>query len=318
MNATVILIAQVLLIAADSGIDLKSRTFRFTYEATVNGLEANQAARVWIPVPSTSSDQTIELIEQELPGASKLGTEPRFGNRILYVDARSNREGAVPIKVTYLVSRREVRPGLSKPTSAEEDLFLKADAKVPADGKHLRLLDGKKLPADPFETSRLLYDIVNAELRYNKEGTGWGQGDVNWVCDSKYGNCTDFHSLFIGLVRSQKMPGKFEIGFPLPEKRGSGAVTGYHCWAKFLLAGRGWVPVDISMANQNPKLKDYCFGNLTEDRIAFSTGRDIDLVPKQESPPLNYFVYPHVEVSGKAWPAEKIVRKFAYEDVNTK
>jgi transglutaminase-like putative cysteine protease len=221
----------------------------------------------------------------------------------------------VPIKLVYLVTRKEVRAGSSRATRDEANLFLKPDAKVPADGKYLQLLSGKKLPADPLAMSRQLYDTVNSELRYSKEGAGWGNGDANWVCDSKYGNCTDFHSLFIGLVRSQRVPGKFEIGFPLPEKRGSGTIAGYHCWAKFLIEGTGWVPVDISMANQNAKLKEYCFGNLTADRITLSEGRDITLVPKQDGPPLNYFVYPYVELGGKPWPAEKIVKKFAYDDV---
>jgi hypothetical protein len=38
---------------------------------------------------------------------------------------------------------------------------------------------------------------------------------------------------------------------------------------------KGWVPVDISEANRNPELKEYYFGNLTEDRVRFTTGRDI-------------------------------------------
>lgn len=306
------------ILLADGPVEPRSRTFRFTYEATVTGLEGIQMARIWLPIPATSADQTVELIEQELPGRSKLATESRFGNRILYVESIGNLDGAVPIKVVYLVTRREVRGASSRPTRAEAELFLKPDTKVPSNGKYLRLLDGKKLPADPMAMSRALYDLVNGELRYSKQGNGWGQGDVNWVCDNKYGNCTDFHSLFIGLVRSQKLPGKFEVGFPLPEKRGSGVIAGYHCWAKVQIEGKGWIPVDISMANQNAKLKDYCFGNLTEDRVTFSTGRDIDLVPKQDGPALNYFVYPYVEIGGKAWAADKIAKRFAYEDVTSK
>jgi hypothetical protein len=233
----------------------------------------------------------------------------------MYVEARARDDGSIPLRLVYLVTRREVR-GESGPATAEEaQLFLKPDARVPAQGKHLKLLEGKKLPDDPLELSRALYDIVNGELRYSKEGEGWGRGDVNWVCDSKYGNCTDFHSLFIALTRNYKIPGKFEIGFSLPPKHGSGDIPGYHCWAKFRPDGKGWIPVDISMANQNPKLKDYCFGNLTEDRVTFSVGRDLELVPKQDGPPLNFFVYPYAEVDGKPLPAEKIKRKYSFEDI---
>jgi len=153
-------------------------------------------------------------------------------------------------------------------------------------------------------------------MRYSKEGTGWGRGDAVWACDSRYGNCSDFHSLFISLARSQKIPAKFEIGFPLPPKRGAGEIAGYHCWAMFHPTGHNWIPVDISEANKNPAMKDYYFGNLTEDRVTFSTGRDIDLVPRQNGKPLNFFIYPYVEVDGKPYPAEKILRSFGFRDLN--
>jgi hypothetical protein len=52
--------------------------------------------------------------------------------------------------------------------------------------------------------------------------------------------------------------------------------------------------------------------------VAFSTGRDLTLVPKQDGPPLNFFVFPFLEVDGKPYPAEKVVRQFGYEDQDEK
>src|SRR5207302_326481 len=147
------------------------------------------------------------------------------------------------------------------------------------------------------------------------KGTGWGQGDAVWACDSKYGNCTDFHSLFISLARAEKIPSKFVMGFAIPEKRGAGLIAGYHCWAWFHPEGRGWIPVDISEANQNPARQEYYFGSLTENRVQFTTGRDITLEPRQSGGPLNFFIYPYVEVDGKPYPAEKVQRQFSFEDV---
>jgi hypothetical protein len=61
-------------------------------------------------------------------------------------------------------------------------------------------------------------------------------------------------------------------------------------------------------------MKDYYFGNLTENRVTFTTGRDIDLVPQQAGAPLNYFVYPYVEVAGKPLPQDQIRLAFSYDD----
>jgi transglutaminase-like putative cysteine protease len=153
-------------------------------------------------------------------------------------------------------------------------------------------------------------------MKYSKQGKGWGNGDSVWACDSKFGNCSDFHSLFISMARGNKIPSKFEMGFPIPTKRGEGVVGGYHCWAWFLPNDKGWVPVDISEANRNPELKEYYFGNLSEDRVRFTTGRDINLEPRQKAGPLNFFIYPHAEVEGQTHPQEMIERRFAYKDIN--
>ena len=294
----------------------KQRTFTFTYSAVVTGLTPGKTARIWSPVPPTNEDQETKIISKELPGTEQIGTDPKFGNQILYVEGKADNQGNVPLSVTFRVNRKEVRGDFHKQPADGDVLesFLKPDKKVPVGGKSLELIRDKELPKDDAEAARVLYDVVNAHMRYSKEGTGWGRGDSDWACDSRYGNCTDFHSMFISLARAQHIPAKFEIGFPLPEKRGQGEVAGYHCWAKFRPKARDWIPVDISEANKNPKMRDYYFGNLTADRVAFSLGRDITLVPKQDSEPLNFFVYPYVEVDGKPYPADKVQRKFTYKD----
>src|SRR5205823_5339406 len=231
----------------------------------VTGLKPEQMARVWLPVPSDSDEQKIQVVTP-LKGA-KLTTEKLYGNRMYYLEAKADAEGKVPLLMAFKVTRKEVK-GENKNEFAEDmnrmARYLQADAMVPIEGKPLDLLKGKTLPRDQTEAAKVLYDVVNKHMRYSKEGTGWGRGDSVWACESGYGNCTDFHSLFISLARAEKIPAKFEIGFPLPEKRGSGEVAGYHCWAKFKPKGKDWIPVDISEANKNPKMRDYYFGNLTE------------------------------------------------------
>lgn len=303
------------LLAADAEKPAaKTRAFVFTYSGTVTGLTPGKTARVWLPVPSASADQDVKIVSKELPAKEKIGREPVYGNQFIYFEAKANDEGNIPFSVKYHVVRREVKGGVK--TDDEEDKvkrFLEPDAKVPIEGKPLDLIKDKKVPMDKKEAARMFYDLVNNHMRYSKEGTGWGQGDSVWACDSKFGNCSDFHSLFISLARSQKIPAKFEIGFPLPEKHGSGEVPGYHCWAKFMPNGKEWVAVDISEANKNPKMREYYFGNLTADRVAFTVGRDIDLVPRQQGKPLNFFIYPYVEVDGK--PYDQIKRAFSFKDV---
>jgi transglutaminase-like putative cysteine protease len=269
---------------------------------------------MWVPVPPSNAEQDV-TVEQQGPGPGQVKSEPKYGNKMFYQAARAGADGTVHVRLTYRVTRREVRAPRPADRSEKLEEFLRPEALVPVGGKPLELLRDRTLPEDPLALARTLYDTVNRHMRNSKEGTGWGRGDAVWACSSGYGNCSDFHSLFISLARAHKVPARFEVGFPLPEKRGSGEVAGYHCWAWFNAAGKGWVPVDISEANKHPERRDYYFGNLTEDRVAFSTGRDLVLEPAQDGRRVNFFVYPYVEVAGKPYPDDKVRKRFTYEDL---
>jgi uncharacterized protein (TIGR03000 family) len=299
----------------------KSRTFLFTYAGAVKDLTPGQEASIWLPVPGNTLEQNVEIVSKKLPANGSFFEEKQYGNKALFFKAKADKDGKVPFQIVYRVTRREVKTNIKanvtmEPRAADKlSRFLEPDKLVPIGGKPLDLIKDKKLPKnDQFAAAKILYDVVDGHMKYSKEGKGWGRGDAVWACDSKFGNCSDFHSLFISMARGNRIPSKFEMGFPIPAKRGAGAVGGYHCWAWFMPDGKGWIPVDISEANRFPEMKAYYFGNLTEDRVQFSTGRDIDLEPRQKEAALNFFIYPYVEVGGEVYPQEKITRAFAYQD----
>lgn len=308
--------------APRAGTEAQSRLFRFDYRFAISGVEAGKALRVWLPLPASSPVQQITPLAARLPAPATIHEDPIYGNRILYLEAAMPAQGPMRFDVPYRIRRREIVPppqGGSpfdrKLDAHSRQVFLQANAYVPTDGKPLELLRGMALGKSPYTQARQLYDLVDRYVSYKKVGSGWGHGDVRWVCDSRYGNCTDFHSLFISLARSQGIPARFEIGFSIPGTGLRGAVDGYHCWALFYTPAHGWLPVDISEADKRPSLKEYYFGGLTADRVAFSVGRDIRLVPKGAHGPLNFFIYPHVEMDGKTLPRERLMLQFAYSDL---
>jgi hypothetical protein len=311
---------------AAQAVTAKSRKFTFHYRFRVKGLNAagksqDELIRVWLPCPRSSDCQEVKRLAAIAPGEISEHEEARYGNRILYFQTRIPTHGEFMIDVPWEVVRHEVLRGAPKSQvppekldDARRALFLRADKLVPTTGKPLTLLAPLELRKDKLDLARQLYDLVDDHVAYKKEGAGWGRGDTNWVCDSRYGNCTDFHSLFMSLARSQGLPARFEIGFSLPADKSEGPIAGYHCWAWFYLDGRGWIPVDISEADKHPELKDYYFGNLTADRVMFSAGRDVELVPKSSQPALNFFIYPHIEVGGRPLLSENIQLQWAFED----
>jgi len=299
------------------------RVFTLDYGATLKGLPSGSRVRIWLPVPQSGDHQQIKRLDIVLPVPGRTTREPVYGNKLLYFETKGPTSGSLVFTTSYLVRRREVRAlkvqlPRDRLTNQERDLFLSANRLVPVNGKQLDLLDDIQFSHSPLSIARTLYDRVDAHLRYDKSRPGYGNGDVPWVCDSRFGNCTDFHSLFISWARAKGLPARFEIGFSLSAQRGTGTIGGYHCWALFHSELRGWVPVDISEADKHPHLKDYCFGNLTEDRVTFTTGRDLELTPKQDGAPLNYFVYPYVEVDGNVWPTDRVTLSISYADLKDK
>jgi len=58
------------------------------------------------------------------------------------------------------------------------------------------------------------------------------------------------------------------------------------------------VPVDVSEADKAPERTAEYFGQLTVNRIALTSGRDLVLAPPQHGEPVNFLVRPYVERGG--------------------
>ena len=300
------------------------REFTFEYAATVKQLPKGTKVKVWVPIASSNPYQQVEMQQVKSITSMSIHEDSEYGNSIGYFETVANDAGELPLRLVYRVRREEVQflnrsedaKKLPDISDRQKKRFLAADKLVPTAGKPLELLEGVELPDESLEAGRTLYGLVEDHMKYDKSKPGWGNGDSAWACDSRTGNCTDFHSLFISLARSRKLPARFEIGFPLPTDSHAGAIKGYHCWAWMFIDGKGWLPVDISEADKHPEMRDYYFGNLTPDRVAFSSGRDIKLTPQAAADRLNFFVYPHVEVEDQTWDRDKIELDFSFSDLS--
>ncbi|MEX0703748.1 MAG: transglutaminase domain-containing protein [Planctomycetales bacterium] len=293
----------------------KIRRFRFTYGSTITGLPPGRTARVWVPVATDSHEQRVTLRNIEIPSEYRRTREKRFGNELIHFEAAADASGRIALELEYEVERREALLADAEPQAGDAPAESLAGSRlVPVDGTLRRRLFGdEEIAGEPLAVARRIYDAVAARMSYAKpEGLPWGRGDAIWACESGVGNCTDFHSPFLGAAQDLGIPARFEIGFSIPPEIGSGTVAGYHCWARFLADGL-WVPVDISEADKRPELRDYYFGNLTADRVRFTIGRDLELDPPQRAGPVNFLVYPYVEVDGE--PHTEMTHRFEYADI---
>lgn len=294
------------------------RSFDFIYEAGIASVpEGAKQVRLWIPIPTNNPEQEISSIKLALTadGATKDAEITADGGirnssplkctlsgighgwgRSLCIESAGK---PFSVKMTAAVTRYETT-GNEGSTKDALAMASGADKMVPLDGKAAAMAgqipDGK----DATATARAIYDHILGRMKYDKPaGQPWGRGDADWACDSKYGNCTDFHSYFMAIARKKGIPVRFEMGFNVPAGTDAEApVPGYHCWA-FFWNGSKWIPVDASEASKAPARADYLFGTLDCDRVTFTGGRDLQITPAPACGPLNFFVYPYCEVDGK-------------------
>lgn len=294
----------------------KSRSMELDYEVAIKDIPADTTElRIWLPYPPETPYQKVESVSIFPEKATFLTYDHTYHNKIIYGYFKSPSD-SVNIRVSYKIRRYEYSSHFSQrlPIQPNSDEDLK---KYLISNKLMAVSpDIKKMAEDitkgkntTIEKARAIYDYVFENVSYDKTIPGWGQGDTKRVCIIKAGNCTDFHSLFVSLARGCGIPAKFVMGLSLPKEK-DGEIKGYHCWAEFYDKQLGWIPVDVSEAWKDKTKKGYYFGNLNEDRIEFSQGRDIVLEPPAHSGPINYFIYPYVEIDGKNFKDVKFLFRF--------
>jgi len=289
---------------------LARRSYELTYDVKAESIptDANQV-KVWLPVPAGRNAQKMHYYRVDTKIPYTVLQESKYGNNYLVFELDRQcisgfcKDG---LQVVFGVTRYQDRPLESSwrqdlaETENDLKMYLTPNNLVPIDGEIAR--EANRVAGNmkgQFAKSKVLYEHIVKTVTYDKSGEGWGRGDAVYACDVRKGNCTDFHSLFIGELRSLGIPARFTIGFGIPEDENKGQVN-YHCWAQFYIDGKGWLPVDASQASKQPAgLADY-FAVVDENRVAFTIGRDIKL-PGSSGEPVNFSIYPAIEVDGKSF-----------------
>lgn len=285
-------------------------SFEFYYTATVP--ELTQSAKMWIPIAQTDPFQKVKVVSIKAPGKQKTLTEKLNNNSILYLELGPEDSGET-VEIIYQVERTEKGPFEADQPNPE--LYLASNILMPTGGRFEEIAKeaiGNKINDSQLVQARALYDYIIDNMRYMKFGD-FGRGDSNYACDSKTGNCTEFHSFFISLARSVGIPARFSIGASIPSERNEGGIDGYHCWAEFYADGKWW-PVDISEANKYTALATYYFGRHPANRIELSRGRDLVVSPGPASGPINFLAYPLLEIDGKEVKAQS---RFSFTRTST-
>ncbi|MBC8197037.1 MAG: transglutaminase domain-containing protein [Candidatus Marinimicrobia bacterium] len=275
------------------GVINEKDSFEFYYKATLPVID--EPAKMWIPLPISDQHQTVTIKNIESPVEPIILEEADRGNKIFFLNLLPEHSEKI-IEISYNVDRLE--KNVYEDNEKNSTRFLQPSQLVPHNESFIKIAqDVVKGKLGSLAKARALYDHTIEHMKYIKYGEGWGKGDAVYACDSRTGNCTDFHSYFIALAHAVDIPARFAIGASIPSERNEGGIGGYHCWAEFYSDGMWW-PIDISEADKCSALSTYYFGHHPANRIEFSRGRDLIVEPSPESGPINFLAYPILEIGG--------------------
>ena len=326
----------------------KSFQFEMTNAYSLKVPEGAQSVKAWFAMPQRDeASQKIAEFKVDCQYPHEI-VKDQFGNEFVSINLTNPPAGDLQLTETFKVVRTEIKVD-ADPAKVDESAE-GVDAKYLEENVNIVITpeiaaEAKKVVGDeknPVIAARKLYDWTLENIDYwvkdpaNKKASGIGSS--TYTFETKTGNCTDFHSLWVAMARSQGISSRLVYGsIPKPTLDGKDADQSYHCWPEFYAKGIGWIPHDVAVADlyhdefplteenksgveltsavgyqgKDDKMVDYYFGNIDERRVTWNRGRDhvlegasgvIDSLPKA-----------HVEIDGK--PVVDWTRKLTYKSL---
>ena len=279
-------------------VSYKTRLINYPSDAEV--------IHVWMPLPPAEDGQDVQNLKITCPLPYEIRTAGPYGNRLVHVETRNLEP--FDLEARYHVVRHRLGSVPGPLAESAKSKYRRLTARVQVGDAVAAFADEAIGDAvQPVDVGRRVYDAVINTLEYDKLIPGCGTGDTAWIMRHRRGKCDDYHALFMAVMISRDIPVRWEQGFPLPyptvqgeavKGRLAGDCSGAHCWVSFHDPDIGWIPVDVSEGDKNPKMRDFFFGHLTPNRFKVSEGRAIRLNPSQGGDPLETFAFAYAEADG--------------------
>lgn len=236
---------------------------------------------VMLPYPESNAYQEVlgHVYGSAYGDGGKVRTtyDQRKYLRFLFTRNQMRTTDSVTVHDTFDIIYKEISVDFSKvDTSAQYDTLSSA---------YLKNIDGDGLyihPTHPYVDSvaRMIWDASSKSVldyayrcyQYVAEHLTYhlyyeGLLLLDTVIARQGGECGDFTTLLVNLLRNRRIPARHVAAFT--------ADGQYHVWCEFLLPGYGWVPVDATYKNGNPG-GNY-FGEYHEHYIVSHQGIHLDM-----------------------------------------
>jgi hypothetical protein len=261
------------------------KTYHIAYYVEVSDLRSSGKCEfcLWIPRPAESDAQRSLMSVN----ASRTPDLSEYDGAMLhrFVNPAQGRR----IKVSHEFSldayevRTQARVEALKPAPADSPylaFFGRPEAGLPSDDPSIKDLAAKVLGKEknPWRQAKLAYDWLGSSFRADPADS---RSTALTALRKRSGDAYGEAMLLVALLRAGGVPARPVSGVRIDSSR----TAETHYWAEFRADGLGWIPIDpvfghgplgeaapSSGAREGMPAKEYYFGNLDNDRIAFSRG----------------------------------------------
>lgn len=260
------------------------RTYVVQSFADISNYSASKDSTImlYVPKPVVTSFQPYAQLNEIFPDPF---IPDDADNMIYKVSMSKNSSAKQRFSQTYIVSSYAVKSNIKaeavspykRNNSALYTIATRKDELVPAADPAVITLMKKICGAEknPYKKARMIYDYFLHEYKLSSKIRS---GDVSVIdlIRKKKGDAYDFAILYAAVCRAAGIPALPVSGILVQEKD----VSSAHWWCEIYFEDYGWFPVDVALAaglefknfSYIGDVKEFYFGNLDNQHIAFSRG----------------------------------------------
>jgi len=256
------------------------RSYTVNYSVDIRVIEATRpnTLYLWTPKPVTSpSQRNVSIVSRS--------TEPFIENhrgvslfKLDNLGTVLNQSINLSFSVDVYAVETEINPlSVRQETTPLSAMYTQSSDLIPAGDSVIKTtvntITGRE--QNPYIKARMLYDWILANIEIVKSLRS-SSGNVTAAIEQKRADTYTAALLYTAMARAAGIP-CIPVTGVLIDRNGQ---TIRHYWTEFWLGGFGWVPVDPAMgAEAIPEFfadkedsARYYFGNLDNQRVAFSRG----------------------------------------------
>jgi transglutaminase-like putative cysteine protease len=269
---------------------------RVTQTVTVNAgaVPAGETVKAWIPYPRAIPGQQDDIrLVASTPAGARVAPADTL-QRTAYMEAPAKAGQPTVFKLTYELTLRAqshpIDPAKIVPATITPQLEPFVEQRPP----HIVFTDdmrafSRKVVGDeknPYRIAQKLFAAVDSIPWAGAREYSTISNISDYTLHAGHGDCGEQTLLLLTLLRLNGIPARWQSGWMFSD----GDYDNIHDWGQLYLAPYGWVPVDVTFGQLEPKpgddprLRWFYLGGLDAYRIAFNDDYSRPFVPAKQFP----------------------------------